>query len=53
MFYLFFQLLKSTSANLSDNKKDKTEAVLIMTVIITFTVIILIFTDKYNKIKQF
>ena len=53
MFHQFFQLLKSISANLFNNEKDRTEAVLTMIIIITFTVMTSIFTDKYNKIKQF
>ena len=53
MFYQFFQLLKSTSANLFNNEKDETEAVLTMTIIITFTVMMSISTDECNKIEWF
>ena len=51
MFHWFFQLLKSISASLSDNEKDRTEAVLTMTVIMTFIIMTSISTDKYNRIK--
>ena len=51
MFQQFFQLLKSISASLSGNEKDRTEAVLTMTVIMTSTVMTSIFTDKCNRIK--
>ena len=53
MFHQFFQLLKSTSVSLFSNKENETEAVLIITVTITFIVITSIFIDKHNRIKQF
>ena len=51
MFYWFFQLLKLISASLSGNEEDETEAVLIITVIMIFTVMTPISTDKCNRIK--
>ena len=51
IFHWFQQLLKSTSVNLSDNEKDEIKAVLIIIIIITFIVMISIFTNKHNRIK--
>ena len=52
MSHQFFQLLKSTSASLFGNEKDRTEAVLTMAVIMTSTVMMSISTDECNRIKQ-
>ena len=52
MFHQFFQLLKLTSTNLSDNEEDETEAVLTMTIIMIFTVMMSIFINKHNRIEQ-
>ena len=52
MSHQFFQLLKSISASLFDNEKDRTEAVLTMAVIITFIVTTSISTNKCNEIEQ-
>ena len=51
MSHQFFQLLKSISASLFNNKEDRTEAVLTMAVIIIFTVMMSIFIDKCNRIE--
>ena len=51
MSHQFFQLLKSTSANLSDNEEDETETVFTMTVIMISTVMISISTDEHNRIE--
>ena len=52
MSHQFFQLLKSISASLFNNEKDRTEAVLTMAVIITSTVMTSISTDECNRIEQ-
>ena len=52
MFHQFFQLLKSIFTSLFNDEKDRTEAVLIIIIIITFTVTTLISTNKLNRIKQ-
>ena len=51
MSHQFFQLLKSTSASLFGNEKNRIEAILTMTVIMIFTVMTSIFTNKHNRIK--
>ena len=45
--------MKLTSVNLSDNKKDGTEAVLIIVIIIIWTIMMSISTDEHNRIKWF